>query len=89
VGEDAVAPEPSRRLGMKSTTVTVRPDRCVASGSCEQMAPDSFSFNEDGVSVWVGDVARFSAQELHDIAQRCPVRAIEVVSEDADPLETE
>jgi ferredoxin len=64
---------------MVKVEVTVRPDRCVGSGLCQELDPRGFVFNEQGVSEWRETAEQPDLTRLRKIAHLCPVQAIEVV----------
>ncbi len=60
--------------------VTVDPERCVGSGTCEFFAPKVFEVGADGVAAVIGD-ADAHADDVAKAADGCPTEAITVVTE--------
>ncbi len=56
--------------------VTVDASTCIGCGLCEQLCPESFQVNSEGVAQVKG--SECSQHSLSEIAQQCPVGAIKV-----------
>ena len=56
--------------------VTVDVSTCVGCGLCEQVCPEVFKVEGDGVAHVIN--ALFSGPTLQEAAQQCPVTAIKV-----------
>jgi ferredoxin len=63
--------------------VTVDPERCVGSGTCEFWAPEVFEVGDDGVAVVVGDTV-VHAHEVAQAVDGCPTEAISVAPSGSD-----
>ena len=58
-------------------------DQCFGYGRCIDIAPNTFSLDENGLSV-VGDL-HDSPKAVRDAAWACPMQAIEVAADGDDP----
>jgi ferredoxin len=59
------------------TRLTVDPDRCVGSGSCEVLAPDVFEVDDDGVlTVLRPEPGEDEMPAVREAVTVCPTRAL-------------
>jgi ferredoxin len=58
--------------------ITVHPDRCCASGRCVEIAPEVFSFDDDGYVRLLRERADDTEKDILDAAEACPTASIEV-----------
>jgi len=65
--------------------ITVYPDRCCASGRCSDIAPEVFSFDDDGYVRLLRERADDTEKDILDAAEACPTASIEVVLDDPGP----
>ena len=60
--------------------ITVDPDKCIGSGSCEMLAPDVFEVSDEGLcQILVADAGAEAASGVRQAVKSCPTRAISVV----------
>lgn len=59
-------------------------DLCAGVAQCVQIAPDAFRLGDDGLAVAVepGRFSAFSAEEIAEAADSCPMAAIAIVPDD-------
>lgn len=74
--------------GGRSWRVSIDRDRCVGSGNCVFWAPDSFSLEDDGISVFL-DLSDDDLDKVTVAVEGCPTRSLAIVFEDAPPGERE
>jgi len=67
------APEGRRIIGAE-----VSHDRCVGAGTCLQLAPRAFEFNDRLLSVFAGGDG-WTEAELREAAESCPMSAIRLI----------
>ena len=73
----------------KRYTVTHYREKCIACGACVLEAPQTWSFDEDGLSTlagsqqkgqfWVGNIGEEDLEENKNAERNCPVHIIKVV----------
>ena len=56
---------------------TIVNDDCIGCGMCQDVCPEVFQLNGDGMSEVVGD-ADLHADKVQEAAAICPVNAIEI-----------
>lgn len=56
--------------------ISVDGSTCVGCGLCEQLCPESFQVDSDGIAKVKGSDC--TQHSLADVAQQCPVEAIKV-----------
>jgi ferredoxin len=58
---------------------TVDPDLCTACGLCEEICPDVFEADDDGIAqVKVDEIPEELEESVRDAADQCPVEAITI-----------
>ena len=76
----------------------VNQETCISCGSCEAIAPELFTYNDDGLSYYIADdnqgnvpVEEDLIYDLLDAYEECPTGSIKVADEpfDGDPLKFE
>jgi len=68
-------------MGTKRFRIIVDMQRCVGFGTCVDVAPKIFSFNDEGKAV-APQEGEFPPQRLFDAAKACPALAIMVLDAD-------
>ncbi|MBU0648333.1 ferredoxin [Patescibacteria group bacterium] len=58
--------------------VKIIKDQCIGCGSCVAVEPDLFEIDDDMKSKFIGDIDKVSLEKLIEVAEICPVLAIEV-----------
>lgn len=62
--------------------LTILPDRCIACGLCERLAPDLFAVTDHRVAVALaGGVDAEDLELAYEIAEECPTEAIVLTAE--------
>lgn len=56
----------------------VNKDLCIGCGACTGVAPDVFTFGDDGKAEATGEVTADNESSVQDAAAGCPVQAITV-----------
>ena len=61
------------------SSIKVNEDKCIGCGACVAIAPENFDFNDDGLSVVIGEEV---TEEAVSAMEACPVCAIEICGEE-------
>lgn len=64
---------------MSEMRVSIDRDSCIGSGTCVQLAPESFELDDDGVATLISSSAA-GETSLRTAERSCPVHAIKVNS---------
>lgn len=62
--------------------IKINPDACIGCGSCEAIAPDMFTINDEGIAEVVTRFVNFDIKNLDsydsiiDAVENCPTNAI-------------
>lgn len=60
-------------------TIKVDQNKCIGCGACVAIAPNTFDFNEDGLSTVINDEL---TNEVKEAEEACPVFAIDISGDD-------
>lgn len=63
-----------------TTKVIVNKDKCIGCGACVAIAPETFDFDEEGISSVINEMVTEKAKEAEEV---CPVFAIDIIEIDA------
>lgn len=63
------------------TKVDLIKDRCIGCGACMTIAPENFTFDDDGRAEMINSVA---TDEAIEASETCPVSAIVIENENCD-----